>query len=242
MKNLIALAAVVSISLAASAQAAFVFSATRTDNALTVGGKSYDRIVFKVLNDGEGGLDHNGNYHPSTGTKVVAMESNIVSDKPMRFYEKDTNEDDLLDVDLTGAPGNINTTQYVKYNPTLYQFLIINNGIPAPWPISSESYDAPAAYATTLTLAQFTGATLGPANAPVANVTPYSFLTVIVEAGATVRTHGLIGGEIGGAQGLGIGGQEAQVNFPMDITSAVPEPTTLGLLAGAAVTGLRRRR
>ncbi len=228
--------------IAASADAAFQYTVTRTNNALATGGKSYDRITFKVLNDGLSGVDRNGIAYATTGTKVLAMENNIVSSKPMRFYAVDTNGDGASDINLTGAPGTITSTQFTKYNPTLYQFPIVNSSVPLPSPVSTASYDAVSAFASTLTLTQYTGAAL--VSPPVANVSAYSFLTVIVESGATVRTFGLVGGDAGGAVGGIIGpesGPEATVNFALDITSAVPEPTSLSLLA---VTGLvaRRRR
>ena len=228
MKRFLTASLILVLAFSASTQASFQYSATRINNAFTSGGKSYDRIQFKVLNDGTAATATNGTIYSSTGTKILAMETNIESSARMRFESVD-NGHDFLDVNLVATNAStMNTTQFTKYNPAVFLFNIVNALVPLPSPVSTATYNAAGAYASTLTLTQFTGAALG--IAPVANVTPFNFLSVVVESGATVRSFGLVGGDQGGAQGIPAG-PEADVRFAMNITSAVPEPTTLGVIA-----------
>jgi len=236
-----------------AAQAGFQYSTLRTNNAVTVGPTTYDRIVFRVLNDGLPATSpETGSTYSSTGTDVLAMQLNIASSAPMRWQSGDLAFpfsgvflDGIPDVDaFAQSQSSMATTQFTRLNPELFaQFLA---SVATPGVISTSTYSAPAAYASATTVTNFNGF----ANTPLAaNVTPYSFVTVLAEAGSTVTVTGLVAASVGPIVGLinagpgagGGAGGPTTARFAVSATSIIPEPATLAGIALAGSFMLRRR-
>jgi len=247
------------------AHAGFQYSTIRTNNAVTVGPKTYDQIVFRVLNDGLPATSPENNLtYSGTGTDVLAMQLNIASTAPMRWrfadlaYPLSFNAlDGIPDVDVIApSQSSMGSTQFTGLSPVLFAQFLASSVTPGI--ISTSTYSAPSAYTTATTVTDFNGFAITP---PAANLTPFAFITVLAEAGSTVSITGLVTASVGpivglinqgpgsggagaggvGAGGDGAGGPPVTARFAVNATSVIPEPAGLAGLAFVGSLMLRRR-